>query len=60
MREMMAGLGQSASLKGLPASDQIVLGVRLMCAPWEDTTGLPGQIVMKADRQGGNIRMELQ
>jgi len=31
-----------------------------MYRPWEDTSGLPGQIVMRADRQGGNIRMELQ
>jgi hypothetical protein len=60
MREMLVALAQSASLKNLASVDQIVVGVRLMYRPWEDTTGLPGQIVMRADRQGGNIRTELQ
>jgi len=60
MREMLVALAQSASLKSMAATDQIVVGVRLMYRPWEDTSGLPGQIVMRADRQGGNIRMELQ
>jgi hypothetical protein len=53
-------LAQSASLKSMSGTDQIVVGVRLWYRPWEDTTGLPGEIVMRADRQGGNIRMELQ
>jgi hypothetical protein len=60
MREMLVALAQSASLKSMAATDQIVVGVRLMYRPWEDTSGLPGQILMRADRQGGNIRMELQ
>ena len=60
MREMLVALAQSPSLKSMAATDQIVVGVRLMYRPWEDTSGLPGQIVMRADRQGGNIRTELQ
>jgi hypothetical protein len=60
MRQMLMSLAQSASLKSMPGTDQIVVGVRLMYRPWEDTSGLPGQIVMRADRQGGNIRTELQ
>jgi hypothetical protein len=60
MRDMVIALAQSPALKSLAPSDQIVLGVRVMCAPWEDTSGIPGQIVVRADRQGGNIKMELQ
>ena len=60
MRETLAALAQSPLLKSMQGTDQIVLAARVMCAPWEDTTGLPGQIVMRADRQGGNIRTELQ
>jgi hypothetical protein len=60
MREVVAALAQSPLLRSMPGTDQIVLGVRVMCAPWEDTSGLPGQIVIRADRQGGNIRTELQ
>ena len=60
MRETLVALGQSALLKSMSGTDQIVVGVRLMYRPWEDTSGLPGQIVMRVDRQGGNIRTELQ
>ena len=60
MRKALVALAQSASLKSMPGTDQIVVGVRLMYRPWEDTSGLPGEIVMRADRQGGNIRTELQ
>ena len=60
MRETLVALAQSVLLKNMSGTDQIVVGVRLMYRPWEDTSGLPGQIVMRADRQGGNIRTELQ
>ncbi|MBZ5726979.1 MAG: hypothetical protein LAP87_18530 [Acidobacteriia bacterium] len=61
MLEMMRSA--AAALKDLPASDQIVVAVRIFYLPWEDTAGLPGQILMKADRQGalaGNIQVEEQ
>jgi hypothetical protein len=60
MRDTLMALAQSASLKSMAGTDQIVVGLRLMYRPWEDTSGLPGEIVMRADRQGGNIRTELQ
>jgi hypothetical protein len=60
MRETLVALAQSVLLKNMSGTDQIVVGVRLMYRPWEDTSGLPGEIVMRADRQGGNIRTELQ
>lgn len=61
MREMMAAAANS--LTGMPASDQVVLAVRLAYQPWEDTTGLPNQIMMKADRKSaaaGSIQTEEQ
>ena len=60
--EISAATTEGALLEDLPAvgRDQLVVGVRLMYRPWEDTKDLPGQIVMRADRQGGNIRTELQ
>jgi hypothetical protein len=50
MREAM--LSMAASLDGVPANENIVLGVSLVYfTKWEDTTGLPAQIVMQAERQ---------
>src|SRR5579872_521758 len=46
--EMMA---MASSLDAVPANEQIVLGVTLLYHPWEDTTGLPSQILMQAERQ---------
>jgi len=47
----------------LPPNTQIVLAVRLLYLPWENTSGLPGQIVMKADLKdalAGRIQVEAQ
>ena len=49
MQQMM--LASAAGLDSLPPDQQIVLAVRLLYLPWEDTTGLPGQILMRADRR---------
>jgi hypothetical protein len=50
MRESM--LAMAASLDGVPANENIVLGVSLVYfTKWEDTTGLPSQIIMQAERQ---------
>jgi hypothetical protein len=39
-----------------------VIAVRLLYLPWEDTHGLPAQIVMKGDRRAaaGSVQMEEQ
>src|SRR5579862_1673684 len=58
MREMVKA--SAAALRDLPETDQIVVAVRLTYRNWEDTSGLPGQIVMRMDRRGGDIKMELQ
>jgi hypothetical protein len=49
MREML--VSAAASLESLPPNEQIVLAVTLFHYSWEDSSGLPGQIVMQAQRQ---------
>ena len=41
----------ATTLASIPESQQVVIAVRLLYLPWEDTRGLPGQIVMKGDRR---------
>jgi hypothetical protein len=48
MKEMM--MAAANALDAMPQRDQIVLSLRFLYQPWEDTTGLPSQIVMQADR----------
>jgi hypothetical protein len=51
----------AAAALGIPDTEQVVLAVRLLYQPWEDTTGLPGQIVMKGPRKAavtGDIQTE--
>jgi hypothetical protein len=59
MRDMVLSLAASSALK-LSDTDQIVVAVRLVYRPWEDMTGLPGQVVMRMDRRGGMPRVEVQ
>ena len=50
MREAM--LAMASSLDSVPANENIVLGVSLVYfTKWEDTTGLPSEIIMQAERQ---------
>ena len=49
MREEM--LAMASSLDNVPPQEQIVLGVTLFYRKWEDTAGLPTQIIMQAERQ---------
>lgn len=49
MREML--IAAAASLDNVPASEQVVLGVTLFYYNWEDSAGLPQQVVMKAPRK---------
>ena len=48
MMGMMTNM--AAAFTQIPSSQQLVLVVRLWYAPWEDTTGMPAQVVMKASR----------
>ncbi len=49
MREML--IASAAALEAVPPAEQIVVGVSLFHFSWEDTTGLPSQIVMLGQRQ---------
>lgn len=47
-----AMVAMAASLDAVPPGEKIVLGVTLFYyTKWEDMSGLPGQIVMQAERQ---------
>jgi len=48
MREML--VSSAASLDFVPANQQVVMGVTLFYYSWEDKTGLPGQILLRASR----------
>ena len=48
MKEMMRNM--ATAFAQIPASHQLVLVVRLYYGPWEDTTGMPAQVTMRADR----------
>ncbi|MEZ5401726.1 MAG: hypothetical protein R2729_18780 [Bryobacteraceae bacterium] len=49
MRNMM--ITSAAALKTMPPKEQVVAGVTFFYQPWEHTTGLPAQLVMRATRQ---------
>jgi hypothetical protein len=53
----------ASTLTSFPDTEEVVLAVRLFYQPWEDTTGLPVQIVMKGPRKAaiaGGIQTEEQ
>jgi hypothetical protein len=49
MKEML--VDSAAMLDTVPQEEQVVLGVSLFHRAWEDTAGLPAQIVMQARRK---------
>jgi hypothetical protein len=49
MRAML--VASAASLENLPPSEQVVVAVTLFRYAWEDSSGVPSQIVMQAERQ---------
>jgi hypothetical protein len=60
MRGMVASVAKSLDLG---PNDQVVVAIKLMYQGWEDRTGLPEQIVMRADRRGalaGDVKVEVQ
>jgi hypothetical protein len=59
MRDMALSLAASPALK-LADNEQVVVVVRLWYQRWEDTTGLPGQIVARLDHRGGIVKMDVQ
>jgi hypothetical protein len=59
MRDMALSLAASPALR-LADTDQVVVVVRLWYQRWEDTTGLPGQIVAHLDHRGGVVKVDVQ
>ena len=53
LRELIkaAMISAAADLRSLPLNEKLVFGVNLFYWNWEDTSGLPSQIVMQATRQ---------
>lgn len=49
MRDMM--VAAAASLDTVPAEERVVVGVTLFHFSWEDSSGLPAQIIMQAPRK---------
>lgn len=49
MRQMLAA--SAAALEGMPANETVVLAISLFHFKWENTAGLPSQIVMQASRE---------
>jgi hypothetical protein len=49
MRDML--VDAAASLDTVPPEEHVVVGVTLFHFSWEDTAGLPAQIIMKAPRR---------
>jgi hypothetical protein len=61
MREFLKTAAQT--LFNVPEDQQIVVAVRLDYMKWEDTLGLPGLVIVKADRKAAfvdNIQVEEQ
>lgn len=52
MKKIMRDIWADAatSLPTVPETEQVVLAVRLLYQPWEDTSGLPAQLVMRGPR----------
>jgi hypothetical protein len=53
----------ATALTSIPDNQQVVIAVRLLYLNWEDTRGLPGEIVMKGDRRAaatGAVQVEEQ
>ena len=61
MKEMVRKI--ATTFTQIPASQQVVIAVRLYYGSWEDSAGMPAQIIAKADRTSavaGEIKMEEQ
>lgn len=61
MTEMMKAAGRT--LLQIPPDQKVIVAVRFLYLPWENTAGLPAQIVMTATRTGaadGAIKVDEQ
>jgi hypothetical protein len=56
MKEMMRSIATQTSAQ-VPPSQQVVLVVRLYYGAWEDTTGMPKEVMMRATRANAQAGM---
>ena len=64
-RQFVKEMAQTAAktLIQIPDDQQVVVAFRLLYLPWEDTSGLPGLVIAKADRRSalsGDVKIEEQ
>ena len=64
-RQFVKEMAQTAAktLIQIPDDQQVVVAFRLLYLPWEDTSGLPGLLIAKADRRSAlssDIKIEEQ
>jgi hypothetical protein len=65
LKQAMADMMKNSALTliQIPDNQQIVVAVRLLYLPWEDTTDLPAQVMLSATRGEalkGQIKTEVQ
>jgi hypothetical protein len=65
VKQLIKDMAQTAAktLIQIPDDQQVVVAFRLLYLPWEDTSGLPGLLVAKADLRSavvGEIKIEEQ
>jgi hypothetical protein len=65
VKQLIKDMAQTAAkaLIQIPDDQQVVVAFRLLYLPWEDTSGLPGLLVAKADLRSalaGDIKIEEQ
>lgn len=58
LRDMWADA--ASLLAPIPDTDQVVLAVRMLYQPWEDTSGMPSQIVVKGPRKANPANLQLE
>jgi hypothetical protein len=53
LKQVMSDIWRDSAtaLTSIPDNQQVVVAVRLLYLPWEDTHGLPGEIVVKGERR---------
>ena len=62
MKEMLHLMAMTFSVQ-IPPDQQMVVAIRLWYGPWENSTGMPAQILVhatRADAQTGNVTVEEQ
>ncbi len=51
MRDVMSETAASSDIDSVPANERVIVGVTLFYFIWEDSSGLPRQITMSAEKQ---------